>query len=181
MRDFRKTGVQLADRAEFENGKVNLKILQQDICRRSGTAAVPAVAMFTLDDYFFLMRCLYRLLRLQITVALFMAFQVNADDGEGEGLRVTNHVTGSSVDYSVILLRGTVEAEATSLDIKHSKPVKPAVHRGSFKALVELAKGKNRIELQSDMSKNLLVLDITYEPQTNPYSLLSGSHGMNWL
>lgn len=94
-------------------------------------------------------------------------------------LAVTNHENDSEVRYSVVLLRGTLGADDKSLAIRNlnaaenAASVKPVLHQGQFKALVELVEGENTIELSTDQTnaqeRPALQLKLTYKPQTNPY------------
>lgn len=96
-------------------------------------------------------------------------------DVSGAPLAITNHQNRSTVRYPVILLRGTIEANSADVTIrntnapKNAKPVNVVQHNGRFKALVELTKGHNLIELRSEKSEEPVKLEITYKPQTNPY------------
>ncbi|MEQ9406261.1 MAG: hypothetical protein RIK87_00990 [Fuerstiella sp.] len=89
-------------------------------------------------------------------------------------LAVSNHQSGSSVRYPVVLLRGTLPADSRQLQIRnHQAPaqaadVAPVVHEGRFKALVELTAGNNTIELHCLGHDSRLMLDLHYLPQTNP-------------
>lgn len=93
----------------------------------------------------------------------------------GAPLAITNHRNGSIVRYPVILLRGTFEANTKDFTIhnvnapENAKPVNVVQHNGRFKALVELTRGRNQIELRRQKPAKVLKLEITYRPQTNPY------------
>ncbi len=88
-------------------------------------------------------------------------------------LAVSNHESGSTVRYPVVLLRGTLENGEKDVEIRNAQAreceVKAAVNKGAFKALVELVPGRNVIGLRSSDTKKPLLLDLTYEPQANPY------------
>ena len=91
------------------------------------------------------------------------------------GLALENHKTGTTVDYQVALLSGTVETGARSIQVANtSTPEKPrisegVVHENRFKALVELIPGQNRLALKSDLSEDLVWIDLDYVESTNPY------------
>ena len=75
--------------------------------------------------------------------------------------------------YPVVLWRGTLENGEKDVEIRNAQAreceVKAAVNKGAFKALVELVPGRNVIGLHSSDTKKPLLLDLTYEPQANPY------------
>ena len=72
------------------------------------------------------------------------------------------------------LIKGTIAPGVTKLEIKntnapkHAKPVKVVIHKGKFKALVELSVGPNVLQLSTDKKGTPLSFEINYKPQTNP-------------
>ncbi|MEO9595566.1 metallopeptidase [Rhodopirellula bahusiensis] len=90
-------------------------------------------------------------------------------------IQVENHETGSEVQYSVVLLRGTVPSEndAPMTIVNKNAPagadeVKVLTDGERFKALVELSEGKNAIQLKHG-SAPATELVLTYKPQNNPH------------
>ncbi len=111
-----------------------------------------------------------------LTLVVASSSCVEATKSSDKGvLAVSNHEDGSTVRYSVILLRGTVDPGTSKLEIRNaratkgSKPVSALVHGERFKALVELAEGRNKIELRTDRTKEPVEFEINFKPQTNPY------------
>lgn len=96
-------------------------------------------------------------------------------------VKVENFKAQDEVRHSVILIRGTVEADASGVTVKTVRaaaagakaqpPVESAalVHGGKFKALVELAPGDNQIEVKSSGAGAPAKLRISYKPMTNPH------------
>ncbi len=81
----------------------------------------------------------------------------------GLALEITNHKTGSTVRYPVVLLRGTCEGELNVMEGKLN-----AVRSAEkFKVLVPLKLGKNQISLRDD--SGVRTFELTYEPQKNLY------------
>lgn len=103
----------------------------------------------------------------------FLAIALWASDVLAQPLTVENHQPGSTVRYSVVLLRGTLPGEATGLKVEnksapeYSQPIQPLVHQGRFKALVQLAAGENTIHLAAEGASESLELRLNYTPQTN--------------
>ena len=93
---------------------------------------------------------------------------------EQNQITVENHQNRSTVRYSVVLLRGKVGQDAGELKINNANTpskavaVKPVIHQGQFKALVELSPGKNLITLRTETAKPL-EFELNYQPQSNPY------------
>ena len=85
-------------------------------------------------------------------------------------IAVTNHEDHSTVRYPVVLLRGKVPENRETLQIRVGEKESQVVrHQDHFKALVELTKGENLIQLKSSEPNEQIELHITYEPQTNPH------------
>lgn len=90
-------------------------------------------------------------------------------------LAVTSHDEQLTVRHSVLLLQGTVAAEAGSLKIinlsapEDAEAVQVVRHRDKFRALVELFPGKNELSLVADEPEQRSRFVINYQPQTNPY------------
>ena len=100
----------------------------------------------------------------QLALALSVAFMAN--NVLAEPIAVENHLSGSTVRYSVVLLRGRLPGESTGLTIENvnapgfSKPIQPLVHQGRFKALVPLTPGKNTIRLSVEGVSEWLELNL---------------------
>ena len=85
-------------------------------------------------------------------------------------LLVANHEDRSTVRYPVVLLRGTLPAKNTGLQVSvGEKTFSICRQAGQFKVLVELTAGENLIRLQAENPDADLQLNISYVPQTNPY------------
>lgn len=88
---------------------------------------------------------------------------------------VTNHKHGSTVRYSVVLLRGTLSSGQSEFRIEnenapeHAGKVPIAVDKQRFKALVELSPGKNRLHFFGGDIKLAESFELDYQPQTNPH------------
>lgn len=90
-------------------------------------------------------------------------------------LAVENHKSGELLDYQVVLLRGTVEDGAKTINISHvgaakkSEITQGVVRDGRFKALVMLRAGTNQLAIQSDRSKAPIVLTLDFAEAKNPH------------
>jgi len=89
-------------------------------------------------------------------------------------IRVTNHESGSTVRYPVVLLKGVIEnvAERSITVINNSsrrnaRQMEGQIYKGRFKAICELVPGVNQLTLKAGATEMALVL--RYQPQTNPY------------
>ena len=90
-------------------------------------------------------------------------------------ITVTNHKDGSTVRYSVVLLRGTLTSNASALAVSNSRATEKAapataVLKGrDFKVLVQLSPGENQLTLKTVPDETSVSFSLNYEPQTNPY------------
>ncbi len=82
---------------------------------------------------------------------------------------VGNHEPKTEVRYPVVLLRGTVAKDVTTVTATTSKgKITGEVRDGLFKVLAELAPGENRIKLV-DSSNSSSEFVLNYKKQSNPY------------
>jgi len=84
-------------------------------------------------------------------------------------VRVTNFVSGETVRFPVVLIRGELadaKLEAITVTNGSSKSSGLAAE-GRFKVLVELAPGVNKLVIAAGGAK--VNLSVNYKPQTNPY------------
>ena len=95
---------------------------------------------------------------LRMTACFVLVINALSCDGFASAPKVENHSSGSTIRYSVVLLRGKVAPASKSILVKNRDAlpwhgdVNPVVHDGKFKALVELSPGKNLIQLSTDDS-----------------------------
>ncbi|MGQ9730756.1 MAG: hypothetical protein ACUVX8_05715 [Candidatus Zipacnadales bacterium] len=110
---------------------------------------------------------------LALSVALWVG-AIGLAQNASVGLRVTNLKSGERLRYPVALLIGDVDAEDGSTlivrcDAEDGRTIEThtTTFGKRFKALVELAPGKNRLALScKELSQNL---EVSYRPQTNRY------------
>jgi len=116
------------------------------------------------------------LLHLVVTFVLFALVSSTSFENPVCAFQVTveNHQAGSTIRYPVVLLRGTAGGDFAKLKIKNENPregggdVRPVLHDGKFKALVELSTGENVIKFMGEGNSSF-EFKINYKPQTNPY------------
>ena len=110
-----------------------------------------------------------------VCLALVAGVMLPVESWAEGSIAVTNHQPGATVRYSVVLLQGTAPANCGKLEVKNlsadpqAVPVTVVRHKDQFRALVELKKGKNRIQLSAEQNAEPLELELTYQEQTNPY------------
>lgn len=104
-------------------------------------------------------------------------------NGNVDGIVITNLSDGETLSYSLALIRGRVPAGCTRVTVNSSRNVTlewPVVG-GEFRALVELHRGENAVELESNGLKSRLAL--RHEPRqtrmrvTPIYVICSGHNG----
>ncbi|WP_145252174.1 metallopeptidase [Aeoliella mucimassa] len=111
-----------------------------------------------------------------LTLLLFLCLSAATPAALADStIAVTNHESGSTVRYSVVLLEGTIPSDAGPLTIEnlnapeYAEPVRVVQHEGKFRALVELGKGRNRIRLSTEQQTEPLEFVLKYQLQTNPH------------
>lgn len=85
-------------------------------------------------------------------------------------ISIANHQDGATVRYPVVLLRGTVDAEAGKLTVRVAGAEGESTvvrHGDGFKSLVELKRGRNVVELKTEEDGQSF--EISYQPQANPH------------
>ncbi|WP_375314933.1 metallopeptidase [Schlesneria sp. DSM 10557] len=93
---------------------------------------------------------------------------------QGEGIKVTNHESGSTIRYPVALLRGELkDRSAKEVVVENRSSQRPSRQiagvalDGNFRALAELVPGENQLRVSA--GSNAIELVLHYHPQTNPY------------
>ena len=113
--------------------------------------------------------------RISTLLLLICSLTVAVASAADSGIRVSNFESGTTVRHSVVLLRGTLEDGAEAIEIRNARtpksasPIKPVVRNGQFKALIELSEGRNIVGLRTGAGAKPLLLELNYQPQTNPY------------
>lgn len=113
--------------------------------------------------------------RTRLAVSIAFIVSVGASAVDSQEISVTNHESGSTIRYSVLLLQGTVPTGSAELKIenlnapKYAGQVRAAVDTGRFKALIELSPGKNSLRLSTGSESEPTRFEINYQPQSNPH------------
>ena len=93
--------------------------------------------------------------------------------GLAQALEITNYTDGTTIDYTVPLIRGTLEnqdvTEITCENLssqKSTRVLKGSAFHGKFKVLAELVPGENELVLKAGDEEK--TLKITYQRNSNP-------------
>ncbi|KAK9302731.1 hypothetical protein QLX08_005351 [Tetragonisca angustula] len=90
----------------------------------------------------------------------------STENGNSEEITVTNVADGESLCYSLALIRGHASIAYTFITVRNEKNQSSEwpIVSGEFRAIVELSRGPNKLELEVAGQKKGLVL--IYEPRT---------------
>ena len=93
--------------------------------------------------------------------------------GLAQALEITNYTDGTTIDYTVPLIRGTLEnQDVTEITCenqssqKSTRVLKGSAFHGQFKVLAELVPGENQLVLKAGDEEK--TLKITYQRNSNP-------------
>ncbi|XP_076645492.1 uncharacterized protein LOC143354963 isoform X2 [Halictus rubicundus] len=93
--------------------------------------------------------------------------RMSSRNGNTEEISVLNLVDGESLCYSLALIRGRTTAGCDSITVRNQKSQSTSewpIVAGEFRAVVELARGPNKLELEAAGRKKKLLL--IHEPRT---------------
>lgn len=117
--------------------------------------------------------------RRSLALVLFFLLGAEADTARGEAgapaIVVENIESGETVRHSLVLLRGRLPEGAERLEIAnldapaYAEPIRCLLHEGKFRALVELAPGRNRLTLRAGDDTPSRAFELSFKPQENPH------------